>query len=219
MQLFHYDTEKAFDYENGFYLTGDIRRIGKLLAHYELFKSISHLPGHIVECGVFKGASAVRFTTFIQLLESPFSRKFIGFDAFGKFPESGEPGDDEFARKHDQGAGHGIPVQELERVLAYKGFSSYELIPGNVKDTLPAYVQTHPELKIALLNLDFDVYDATRIALEHLAPRMVAGGIIMLDDYGTVAGATRAIDEYFGSRGVPIRKLPFAHIPAYIVNS
>jgi hypothetical protein len=217
MELFHYDTEKAFDYENGFYLAGDIRRIGKLLAHYELFKMITDLPGHVVECGVFKGASAVRFTTFIQLLESPLSRKFIGFDAFGKFPETGDPGDDSFARKHDLGAGFGIPAAELEKVMAFKGFSSFELIPGNVKATLPAYVEAHPELKIALLNLDFDVYDATMTSLEHLYPRMVRGGIVLLDDYGTVAGATRAVDEYFATRDVAIRKLPFSHIPAYIV--
>ncbi len=85
-QMLGYDVEKQWDYENGFYLTSHVTRLGKLLAHFELYKSITGLPGHIVECGVYKGASLVRFASFRQLLESPHSRKIVGFDTFGTFP-------------------------------------------------------------------------------------------------------------------------------------
>ena len=50
-----FDPEKCWDYENGFYLTSHINRLLKVLAKYELYKSIVGLPGHIVECGVYKG--------------------------------------------------------------------------------------------------------------------------------------------------------------------
>jgi hypothetical protein len=40
----------------------------------------------------------------------------------------------------------------------------------------------------------------------------------VLDDYPTVAGATRAVDEFFRDRNVRIEKLPLAHIPAYLVK-
>lgn len=53
--------EKSWEYENGFYLTCQPNRLGKFLAHYELFKETLHLPGAIVECGVFKGISLCRF--------------------------------------------------------------------------------------------------------------------------------------------------------------
>jgi len=46
------DFEKAFDYENNFYLSCDMTRISKILAHYELFKLVNQVPSAIVECGV-----------------------------------------------------------------------------------------------------------------------------------------------------------------------
>ena len=78
-----YDEAKRFDYENGFYLTSSITRLGKIIVHYELYKMINNLPGDIVEFGVFKGASLIRWGTFRELFENPHSRKIIGFDDFG----------------------------------------------------------------------------------------------------------------------------------------
>lgn len=50
-----FDETKEFMYENGFYLTSKPYRLGNILAHYELYKKILHLPGDVVELGVFKG--------------------------------------------------------------------------------------------------------------------------------------------------------------------
>ena len=80
------DFSKTFDYENNFYLSCDITRISKLLAHYELYKLTSEIPGAIVECGVFKGSSLSRFAMFRELFGNPYSKKIIAFDIFGKFP-------------------------------------------------------------------------------------------------------------------------------------
>ena len=57
-----------WQYENLFYLTSD-KRILKLLDHYEIYKKILKVKGDIVECGVFKGASLIRFLTFRDLIE------------------------------------------------------------------------------------------------------------------------------------------------------
>jgi len=46
------DFNNAFEYENNFYLSCDINRISKILAHYEIYKMIKDVPGAIVECGV-----------------------------------------------------------------------------------------------------------------------------------------------------------------------
>ena len=81
------DFSKPFEYENNFYFSSGIGRIGKLIAHYELFKMVKDLPGEIIECGVFKGSSLIRFVTFRNLFEKENLRKVVGFDAFGKFPE------------------------------------------------------------------------------------------------------------------------------------
>jgi len=215
-ELFGFDVDSQWDYENGFYLTSHLTRLTKMLAHYELYKSIVNLPGHIVECGVFKGASLIRFCTFREILESPFSRKVIGFDAFGKFPDQDNEFDKSFVKKFESSAGNGISVNELDAVFSHKGFKNYELIQGDVADTIPDYLSDHPELKIALLHLDVDVYKPTIAILEHLFERVVTGGLLVLDDYATVTGETKAIDEFFSNKNVIIEKLPISHIPSFI---
>lgn len=215
-KIFGFDADKKWDYENGFYLTSHVSRIPKLLAHYELYQSIIDLPGHVVECGVFKGASLIRFCTFREILESPFSRKIIGFDAFGKFPQQDSTEDQKFIEKFERDAGDGISVDELKKVFAYKGFENYELVQGDVIETIPAYVESHPELKIALLHIDVDVYTPSVAILNNLFERVVRGGLIVLDDYGTVAGETNAVDEYIAEQDIAVEKLPISHIPCYI---
>ncbi len=215
-KLFGFDIDQQWDYENGFCLTSHLTRLPKMLAHYELYKSIVNLPGHVVECGVFKGTSLIRFCTFREILESSYSRKIIGFDAFGKFPEQNNANDRAFIEKFEGMAGEGIPVDELKKVLSYKRFENYELIQGDVTDTIPEYVANHPELKIALLHIDVDVYKPSAAILNHLFDRVVSGGLVVLDDFGTVAGATKAVDEFFLGRNVIIEKLPISHIPSFI---
>lgn len=214
--LFGFSTDQQWAYENGFYLTSHITRLAKMLAHYELYKSIVTAPGHIVECGVYKGASLIRFTTFRDILESPYSRKVIGFDAFGKFPEQERAEDQRFIDQFEGEAGYGISIEQLREVFAHKAFLNYELIQGDVCDTIPKYLSEHPELKIALLHIDVDVYRPSMVALNNLYDRVVTGGLVVFDDFGTVAGETKAIDEFFKEKQVLIQKLPISHIPAYI---
>lgn len=42
------EIERAFEFENGFYLTCSHTRIGKLLVHYEFYKAVRKVPGAIV---------------------------------------------------------------------------------------------------------------------------------------------------------------------------
>jgi hypothetical protein len=104
-------------------------------------------------------------------------------------------------------------------VLRHKGIASHvELVKGDIRKTVPAYLKTHPALKISLLNLDVDIYEPSKIILEYLYPRIVKGGVILLDDYGVVAGETKAVDEYFRDSSVKIRKFPFCVTPSYIIK-
>jgi predicted O-methyltransferase YrrM len=50
--------------------------------------------------------------------------------------------------------------------------------------------------KIALLRLDTDWYESTKKELEVLWPRLVSGGVLIVDDYGHWMGAKKAVDEY-----------------------
>lgn len=214
--IFGFDTGQQWDYENGFYLTSHSNRLAKSLAHYELYKSIINLPGHIVECGVYKGTSIIRFGTYREVLESQYSRKIIGFDAFGDFPKQVDPNDKEFIERFESDGGRGISVNELSEVFSHKSFVNYELIQGDIVETVPQYVSEHPELKIALLHIDVDVYKPSVVILNQLFDRIVMGGLAVFDDFGTVPGETKAIDEYFAGQNVLIEKLPISHIPSYV---
>jgi hypothetical protein len=215
-ELFGYALGKSWDYENGYFLTSHSSRLAKAIAQYELYKTISGLPGHVVECGVFKGTSLLRFCTYREICETSFSRKIIGFDAFGEFPSSTHKDDLEFIARFASTAGSGISKSELERCLQLKGFENVELIQGDINQTVPSFVELHPELKIAMLHIDVDVYEPTKCALEKMFRSLVTGGLLVLDDYGTVSGATRAVDEYFAGSGYRIEKLPISHIPCFI---
>ena len=72
---------------------------------------------------------------------------------------------------------------------------SVELVPGDITLTVPEYVKAKPELRISLLNLDTDIYEPAVTILDHLFPRIVRGGILILDDYGTFPGETKAVDS------------------------
>src|SRR2546429_267719 len=88
------DFSRSWEFENNYYLTCDASRIGKALAHYELFKRTAACHGAIVECGVFKGASLARFAAFRDLLAP--AKQIVGFDIFGAFPDTGsDPGKQE----------------------------------------------------------------------------------------------------------------------------
>ena len=212
--------EHAYDHENAFYLTCAPGRIGKLLAHYELYQRAKNLPGAFVECGIFKGPSFARFAMFRHLFETDETRALVGFDIFGKFPETAYEGDKAPRAQFITSAGdESISLEQLRSVLAQKGCGkNVVLVPGDICQTVPAYANEHPELRIALLHLDVDIYEPSSVVMNVLAPRVVPGGVIILDDYGIVPGATKAVDDYLAGRRERIQKYPFALAPAYIIK-
>jgi len=212
--------EKAFEYENNFYLSCGITRISKILSHYEIYKMIKEVPGEIIECGVFKGASYLRFAMFREIFGNPFSKKIIGFDTFSKFPETTFQDDNKARNKFINSAGSdSISKDQLLKILDNKGLNKHvDLIEGDITETIPSYVKANPELKISLLNLDTDIYEPAVTILEHLYPKITKGGILMLDDYGTHPGETKAVDEYFKNKTVEIKKFSFAMTPCYIIK-
>ena len=213
------DTNKAFQYENSFYLTCANQRISKIISHYELFKKTLRIPGHIVECGVFRGASLIRFATFRDIFSDPSAKKINGFDTFSEYPEPNLPGDKTHMRQFAQGAGKDcISKQQLLDIFSAKGISNVELIEGNILETIPSYAKQHPELRISLLHLDVTVYKPTLVALENFYDRLLPGGLVLLNGYGKegIEGETDAVEDFFDIECPRIHKLPFAFSPCYI---
>ena len=215
------DPADVWDYENGFYWFSPKSRLNKMLAHYELYKTIVNIPGHIFELGVYKGASLVRFATFRDALENDHSRKIVGFDAFGAFPTSKLQVEDdlEFIKKFEVAGGDGLNESEISDILKSKGFENFNLVKGNVFDTLPKYLSANPETRIAFLHLDMDVKEPTDFALELLYERVVPGGIVVFDDYNLAAGETISVDVFISKYHLKLEKLPFYNLPAFVRKS
>ena len=211
--------QKKFEYENNFYLTADTSRFAKLIAQYELYKKITNLHGAIVECGVFKGASLMRWLAFRDILENQFARKIIAFDIFGKFPETNYHDDYTYRKQFIEEAGdQSISLNELTRILEMKGQNrNVKLIEGDICKTVPEYVKNYPELRIALLNLDTDIYEPATTILDKMWPLIVPGGILILDDYGVFPGETKAVDEYFQNK-IKIKQFPYGTSLSYIIK-
>ena len=209
---------KPFDYENNFYLSCDNSRIGKIIAHYELFKLSSKIPGCIIECGVFKGISLIRFATFLNLLKS--NKKIIAFDAFGKHPTTKISSDH---KRRNILLSHGkeaISEKQLMSILKRKGLEkNIQLIKGDIMETVPMYLKSNPKLKISLLNLDVDFYEPSMVILKNFYPKLSKRGILMLDDYGIWDGETMAVNEYFSGKQIKIRKFSFSQTPSYTIKN
>lgn len=208
-------------HENLFYLTSDKKRILKLLDHYEVYNKILNIKGDIIECGVFKGASLIRFLTFRDLIEKKDKRKIIGFDAFGKFPHpkndnTNKKTDIVFAKEHDDKIGLGMSINLLKKYLKKKKLSNYELIKGNVIQTLPIYLKKNKKLKISLLHLDLDIYEPTKFVLEILYEKISKNGIILIDDYTHIKGATLAVDEFLKKNKLKIHRVSKNGRPFFI---
>lgn len=185
--------------------------IARFLVHYELFKKICYLPGVIVDLGVYRGSSTFTFAKLCEIFCPTDVKKTVyGFDTFEGFPDiSKEDGKKDVKQDKQAGGYFGGTSIEKDLELAQKAMNCdkhikhinrIQFIKGDVVKTIPKFVKNKGAgLKIALLNLDLDLYTPTKIALKYFVPLMVRGGIIILDEYAveSFGGESKAVDEYF----------------------
>lgn len=199
-----------FEYENKFYHTSNKERLYKVLTQHDIFKQTLNVPGEIVECGVFKGASLIRLATFRDY--HGLDKKVVGFDTFSKYPEAKSAEDKAFRSKFVEESGiNSIDTKELYKILDKKGIKNVSLIKGDICETIPRYVDDDPDLRISLINMDVDLYEPTMTALEWLWPKLCACGILILDDYDKFPGETNAVNDYFEDKRISIKKYRGLH--------
>jgi len=222
MEIRGLSSDKIWDYENAYYWFSPYNRIAKQISQWEIYHKIVNIPGDIIELGVLKGASLIRWATFREMLENSYSRKIIGFDAFGEFPihNNADADDRKFISDHYEYAGNGLDIDTLTQVLGNKCFKNIELRKGDVFETIPKYLENNPHTKISLLHLDMDTYHPTAFALDKLWNRISSGGVVVIDDYNSIAGATNAVDEFIVKRNLKIelKKASYYSVPSYILK-
>ncbi len=159
------------------------------------------IPGAIVECGVYRGGSAMA-----AALTCTTSREIVLYDTFEGMsaPTAADEraSDGRAAADLLDGAAKGDLIWcysgegEVAANMRSTGYPEHlvRLVKGKVEDTIPGVA---PD-QIAVLRLDTDWYESTRHELTHLYPRLAPGGVLIIDDYGYWAGARKAVDEFFG---------------------
>ena len=94
-------------------------------------------------------------------------------------------------------------LEEVQNNLKVLGIDETDLhfIKGKVEETIPDEAPVEP---ISLLRLDTDWYKSTKHELKHLFPKLVSGGVLIIDDYGDWSGVRQAVDEYVDFHKVSI---------------
>lgn len=190
----------------------------RFLALYELFKRVLPLKGSIVECGVFRGFSLMTWAKLSAILEpNDLTRRIYGFDSFSGFTGT---------TVHDNPDGTGVKAGDLrgssldelrtlielydrDRFLGH--MQKVYLIPGDVTETIPAFLKENRHLVISLLFLDVDLYEPTRVALQQFLPHMHAGAIVAFDELDNPLwpGETQAAMEAVGLGRLRLERLAF----------
>ncbi len=212
-----------FDLDNSFWKFYEECRkytMTSLERMYANFKAIEYITsnkieGSIVECGVWQGGSTMIMLKGLLHFNSDLKDIYLydTFDGMSKpTAEDKKTGSNISAiekwTQMDKITHNDWCYASLETVKENIALTKYpttniKYIKGKVEDTIPHHI---PQ-KIALLRLDTDWYASTLHELEHLFPRLVKGGILIIDDYGTWEGAKKAVDEYFKKNNIK----PFLH--------
>lgn len=165
-----------------------------------VLKQCVPLDGDVAECGVYRGSSLL--TTGLYLKQQGVPKVLMGFDSFEGFPESvktdlmlgGAP--DEQKR---QGGFSDVNYQRLCKRIALFGLGDkVRLAKGLFEQTLPRAA----EMRFCFVHLDVDIYESYRVCMEFFYPRLVTGGIILLDEYNDPPwpGCNKAIDEFLADK-------------------
>jgi hypothetical protein len=184
---------------------------------YGLIEAVKYIiwnkiEGDIVECGVWKGGSML--ATAETLLKFNNSQRHLYL--YDTFEGMSEPTELDVSFNNEK-ANHLLNADKDKEKNLIWAFSTLETvkqtmslldypsdnihyIKGKVEETIPA---TMPE-KIAILRLDTDWYESTKHELIHLFPKLVKGGVLIIDDYGFWKGARKAVDEYIVENKIQI---------------
>jgi tetratricopeptide (TPR) repeat protein len=133
---------------------------GSMIETFQLAINTAPEDGLVLEFGV-------RFGNTIRQLAGLTPQKIYGFDSFEGLPEVW----------HHEPKGSYTTRGEIPKVP-----ENVELIAGWFNDTLPGFLENHSG-PVRLINVDCDIYSSTKTVLDALAPRIIAGSVIVFDEY------------------------------------
>ena len=109
-------------------------------------------------------------------------------------------------------------LTEVKENLSKTKFDNDKLkfIVGDVSETL--VIENNKPDKISLLRLDTDWYKSTKDELIHLYPKLINGGVLIIDDYGHWEGSKIATDEYFKENNISVEIIKIDYTGVKIIK-
>jgi O-methyltransferase len=171
----------------------------------------NNIKGDFVECGVWKGGSTLAMALTLKELGAN-NRHLYLYDTFEGMTEptavdrdlNNESAEALYKQVIDQTSEVWCysGIDEVKKNMALSNYNPDNIfyVKGKVEDTLPQ--SQHGS--IALLRLDTDWYESTKMEMEILFPMLVPGGVLIIDDYGYWQGARKAVDEYIARHDLRI---------------
>lgn len=178
----------------------------RMYAAYQATKYIvmNNISGDIVECGTWRGGSAMIVALTLKLLKST-ERKIYLYDTYEGMSQPTEKDvsiNQMSAFKNWAKINNRkekvfcySPLEEVQQNVFSTGYpvNNFIFVKGKVEETIPSLIPN----QIALLRLDTDWYESTYHEMKHLYPKLISDGVLIIDDYGHWQGAREAIDQYF----------------------
>ena len=183
----------------------------------DLLGKVSHLPGDIAECGVFRGSTLIPITLWATT--SLPARHVVALDSFSGFDASIALdlalGGEEDAEKREGGFSRTSEAFVTTRLRDLGLIDRVTIVPGYFDATLP----TLAERRYCFVHIDCDVYEGYRSCLEYFHPRMVKGGVILLDEYNDPPwpGCNKAVDEFLAGRPETLHPIAFDGFEKYYI--
>ena len=180
-----------------------------------LIDKIKNVPGDIIELGTWTGNNSVQF-----MWQAP-ARKYIGFDTFnGYTKEDIETSPNKEGLLANEGRWNHEEKEIIQRLQKFKerticdyGFNTadFEIIKGDLKETLPKYIKEGKVKEVAMLYVDCNAYLPAIRGIEAVYPIMPKGGIICIDEH-QVGGETKALLEISDKYGLEVIDTGFPFI-------
>lgn len=163
---------------------------------FSMAQSVAHLTGDTAECGVFDGASSHLICTANAPGSDVWHHVFDSFEGLSA-PEA----DDQPTSPDAEGWNPGDLAVGLEQVR--QNLARFELVKY-YSGWIPERFVEVADRQFRFVHVDVDLYQPTRDSLSFFYPRLVVGGILLCDDYGSTRcpGARRAFDELAGEWGI-----------------
>lgn len=173
-----------------------------------------NIPGVFVECGVWRGGSCGMMALAHNASVKTPRRHLHLFDSFQGLPEPIAEVDGAAAVEWAGGRASGnlrsigqcvSPLEDSRQLLEQQLGYPKSLIHYHVGWFQQSMAADAPLLgDIALLRLDGDWYESTKLCLQSLYPKVVKYGVVVIDDYGHWPGCRRAVDEFLAELGKPV---------------